>query len=319
MQAPTSIEICAGAGGQALGLERAGFRHVALVESDEYACATLQRNCPHWNVLNQDVREVRGHPYRGVDLLAGGIPCPPFSIAGRQLGREDERDLFPTVLRLVDEIQPQAVMIENVRGLLDKRFEGYRAEISEALDYLGYQAHWKLLNACDYGVPQLRRRVLLVGLSKQSSELFCWPVPDCVSPISVGETLFDQMGSRGWAGVVDWSGTANGIAPTIVGGSLKHGGPDLGPVRARKAWAQLGVDGLGIADEPPFPDFLGMPRLTLPMVARLQGFPDYWEFVGGKTRAYRQVGNAFPPPVAEAVGRQILMTMDARHPALFEP
>ena len=318
-QAPTSVEICAGAGGQALGLERAGFRHVALVELDEVACATLHRNRPLWNVLHQDVREVSGFPYRGVDLLAGGIPCPPFSVAGRQLGREDERDLFPTVLRLVDEIQPKAIMIENVRGLLDKRFADYRAEITYSLDMMGYEAHWALLNASDFGVPQLRPRVLLVGLEKQSTGPFYWPEPDCIAPPTVGATLFDQIASRGWTGAVRWSRVACDIAPTIVGGSLKHGGPDLGPVRARRAWAQLGVDGMGLADEPPPTNFNGMPRLTLPMVARLQGFPDDWEFVGGKTKAYRQVGNAFPPPVARAVGIQILMTMDARHPALFEP
>lgn len=319
LQAPTSIEICAGAGGQALGLERAGFRHVALVELDQWACATLQRNRPHWNVLSMDLRHFRGADFRGVDLLAGGIPCPPFSVAGRQLGRDDERDLFPAVLRLVDEIQPQAVMIENVRGLLDRRFADYRREISERLDFMGYCAQWQLLNASDFGVPQLRPRVLLVAVEKRSGASFAWPEPHRSLAPTVGEVLFDLMASRGWTRATEWKELAQDIAPTIVGGSHKHGGPDLGPVRARRAWAQLGVDGLGLADEPPPPDFCGMPKLTLQMVARLQGFPEYWEFAGGKTRAYRQVGNAFPPPVAEAVGKQILMTMDSRHPALLEP
>ncbi len=98
---------------------------------------------------------------------------------------------------------------------------------------------------------------------------------------------------------------ASQIAPTIVGGSHKHGGPDLGPTRARQAWATLGVDGLGIANEPPGPEFAGLPRLTIRMVARLQGFPDDWVFTGGKTAAYRQVGNAFPPPFASAVASSI--------------
>lgn len=102
------------------------------------------------------------------------------------------------------------------------------------------------------------------------------------------------------------------VAPTIVGGSLKHGGPDLGPTRARKAWASLGVDGLGIVDEAPSRDFVGMPRLTVRMVARLQGFPDDWIFSGKKTSAYRQVGNAFPPPVAEAVALELRRALGVR-------
>ncbi|MDE2970266.1 MAG: DNA (cytosine-5-)-methyltransferase, partial [Chloroflexota bacterium] len=259
-----------------------------------------------------------GLDYQGIDLLAGGIPCPPFSIAGKQLGRDDERDLFPTVLRLTEEIRPQAIMIENVRGLLDSRFEAYRSEILGRLSYLGYEAEWKILNARDFGVPQLRPRALLVGLRKHLEEQFQWPKPLLEPPQTVGEVLFDLMASCGWEGAEGWKRKAAHIAPTLVGGSHRHGGPDLGPVRARRAWEKLGVDGMGLADEPPPLNFQGMPRLTLPMVARLQGFPDDWEFLGSKTKAYRQIGNAFPPPVAEAVGRQLLMALGALRPAMFE-
>src|SRR5215213_9665525 len=116
----TVFEICAGAGGQAIGLEVAGFDCVAAVELDHHACETLRLNRPHWNVIEEDVRKVDGTPYRDrVDLLAGGVPCPPFSIAGKQLGSDDERDLFPEALRLVEECKPRAVMLENVRGFLD--------------------------------------------------------------------------------------------------------------------------------------------------------------------------------------------------------
>ena len=108
----TSLEICAGAGGQALGLAMAGFVHVALVEYEADYCATLKRNRPEWNVICKDVREFSGIPYQGkIDLLAGGVPCPPFSQAGKQLGSEDERDLFPEAIRLIGEIQPRAVML----------------------------------------------------------------------------------------------------------------------------------------------------------------------------------------------------------------
>jgi DNA (cytosine-5)-methyltransferase 1 len=124
--------------------------------------------------------------------------------------------------------------------------------------------------------------------------------------------LEDLMAANGWKGAKQWAKRANVIAPTVVGGSHKHGGPDLGPTRARKAWASLDVDGLGIWNDAPARDFVGRPRLTVRMVARLQGFPDEWQFAGGKTAAYRQVGNAFPSPVACAVAEQIMKCLRSR-------
>ena len=120
------------------------------------------------------------------------------------------------------------------------------------------------------------------------------------------------MAANGWPGVSRWREQANTIAPTLVGGSKKHGGPDLGPTRAKRAWASLGVDGMGIWDEAPGKDFVGMPRLTVRMAARIQGFPDDWQFAGRKTAAYRQVGNAFPPPVAAAVAGKIASALTVR-------
>ena len=115
------LEICAGAGGQAIGLEAAGWRHEAAVDNDPDACATVRRNRPSWRVIEDDVAAVDGKAFRGIDLLAGGVPCPPFSIAGDQLGADDERDLFPQALRLARESRPVAIMLENVRGLATKR------------------------------------------------------------------------------------------------------------------------------------------------------------------------------------------------------
>src|SRR5947209_767326 len=129
----TSLELCAGGGGQALGLEKAGFWHVALVERDAQARETLRLNRPHWKVIEGEERDLRffnGRYYKGVDLVAGGVPCPPFSKAGKQLGHGDERNLFPEAIRVVRESQPKAVMLENVRGLLDAVFEDYRKYIS---------------------------------------------------------------------------------------------------------------------------------------------------------------------------------------------
>lgn len=301
----TSVEICAGAGGQSLGLERSGFEHQALVEIDDACCATLRANRPQWNVLHGDVTRFVGHGYKGVELLAGGVPCPPFSVAGKQLGAKDERDLFPHALRLTDEIRPRAVMLENVRGFLDPDFEGYRKRLFRDLRKMGYKPDIKLLHAADHGVPQLRPRVVIVALRSDDADHFAWPERSSMPVPTVGDTLVDLMASNGWRHADRWAAGAQAIAPTVVGGSKKHGGPDLGPSRARKAWANLGVEGGTIADHAPERGFTGMPRLTVRMVARIQGFPDEWHFTGRKTAAYRQVGNAFPPPVAEAVGQSI--------------
>ncbi|MGN6405674.1 DNA cytosine methyltransferase [Sinomonas sp.] len=309
---PTSVEICAGAGGQALGLEMAGFGHEALVEIEAPACETLRMNRPQWNVLEKDLLEWSGKAYEGVDLLAGGVPCPPFSKAGKQLGAEDERNLFPKAIHLVDEIRPKAVMLENVRGLLDAVFDTYRQDVEGQLKKLGYTPGWRLLNASDYGVSQLRPRVVFVGIRNDLAEHFHWPVPGEIMPPTVGELLKDLMAARGWEGADEWALRASSIAPTLVGGSRKHGGPDLGPTRARAAWAALGVDGKTLAEDAPEPGFEGLPRLTVRMAARVQGFPDHWKISGRKTAAYRQVGNAFPPPVAAAVGRQIRKAITAR-------
>lgn len=306
----TSLEMCAGAGGQARGLELAGFDHAGVVEVDKDCCATLRLN-RHWTVHEEDLNFFGATGYKGIDLLAGGLPCPPFSIAGKQLGANDERNLFPAAIRIVDETKPKAIMIENVRGFLGAVFEDYRGYIKGELKKLGYDAHWRLFNASDYGVPQLRPRVIIVALRDDIKDRFEWPAPQTFDAPTVGKTLVDLMGARGWRGAEKWAERANDIAPTLVGGSKKHGGPDLGPTRARAAWATLGVNGKSIAEEAPDRDYVGMPRLTVRMAARIQGFDDAWQFHGRKTAAYRQVGNAFPPPVAKAVAAKIREAIEA--------
>ncbi|MDR1689669.1 MAG: DNA cytosine methyltransferase [Clostridiales bacterium] len=300
-----SIEICAGAGGQALGLEQAGFNHIALVEIDENACRTLRYNRPNWNVIEGDIKVFSAEQYIGIDLLAGGVPCPPFSVAGKQLGHDDERDLFLEAIRLVRECDPKAVMLENVRGLFNTKFVEYRNAIKSDLEEMGYICEWELVHTHHYGVPQLRPRTILVALKKEYHPHFSWPLGAVAPPPTVGQLLYSEMASGGWEGAKAWAGQADGIAPTLVGGSKKHGGADLGPTRAREAWQKFGVDGLGVADAPPPSGFVGMPKLTVKMAALVQGFPPTWEFTGKKTPAYKQVGNAFPPPVACAVGKSI--------------
>ncbi|MFD5870522.1 DNA cytosine methyltransferase [Streptomyces sp. NPDC060322] len=343
----TSVEICAGAGGQALGLHNALFRHLALIEIDVNAVATLKRNVEgnaEWegckvkqaDLTKLDARDLRlelGLEAGDLDLLAGGVPCPPFSLAGKQLGRDDERDLFPDMIRLVDELRPKAVMIENVRGLLEPRekFLEYREELLGDLAGMGYkQCYWKVLEAKNYGVPQLRPRAILVALREPLVPFFAAAEPEERPLRTVGEALgnsmrkrFDEVEDpRADAAFDTWLKKASkGVAPTLVGGSKKHGGADLGPTRAKRAWAALGVCGLGVAN-----DFAEMnrqesherdlfaaagPKLTVEQAAIIQGFPSSWKFEGKKTAAYRQVGNAFPPLVAEAVGQQIIAALKA--------
>ena len=172
-----SLELCAGAGGQAVGLERSGFEHEALVEIDTAACSTLRLNRPQWNVIEGDLSHFDAHTYRGIDLVAGGVPCPPFSKAGKQLGADDERDMFPQAIRVVDETRPQAVMLENVRGLMDAMFVDYRHNISRQLKAMGYWSDWHLFNAAEFGVSQLRPRVVCVAVRNEIAPYFRWPAP----------------------------------------------------------------------------------------------------------------------------------------------
>ena len=311
------VEVCAGAGGQSLGLELAGFEHELSVELDPNACATLRHNRPQWKVAQGDAANPavwRPDQYAGVDLLAGGVPCPPFTIAGKQLGATDERDLFAWAIELCGTIRPRALLLENVRGLSLPRFAAYRQRVIDRLAELGYAAEWRLLHASQYGVPQLRPRFVLVALRPADFAYFRWPEPEG-DPGTVGETLAGLMAANGWPGAQTWARRASDIAPTIVGGSKKHGGADLGPTRAKRAWRELGVNALGIADAAPLADdpVTLIPKLTCAMVARLQGWDDdeyRWTFTGRKTSNYRQIGNAFPPPVARAIGGQIRRALD---------
>ena len=320
------VEICAGAGGQSLGLELAGFEHELCIELDPNACATLRHNRPNWKVAQGDVASLDvwdPTSYVGTDLLAGGVPCPPFTVAGRQLGATDERDLFAWAIELCGVIGPRGLLLENVRGLSMPRFAAYRQHVLDRLAQLGYAAGWRLLHASDYGVPQLRPRFVLVAMRPDDFAYFTWPEP-LGEPPTVGETLRELMAANGWPGAAAWAAKAGDIAPTIVGGSKKHGGADLGPTRAKRAWRQLGVNALGVANDAPSADdpVTLLPKLTCEMVARLQGWDDRdyrWEFTGRKTSNYRQIGNAFPPPVARAIGDQIRRALDHRgEPRLVE-
>jgi len=304
----TVVEICAGAGGMSLGLERAGFEHVALVEYDNHAAATLRRNRRDWTVIQEDVRTMDFRLYRqlDIDLVSGGPPCQPYSSDGYGLGKEDPRDLLPECVRIVDEVKPKAFVFENVDGLLQARHSDHVADVLRGFKRAGYEVDIHRIQAKDYGLAQERSRVLFIGIRKDLARGFRMPPKFPQRRANIGDVLADLMAANGWEGAYEWARErreANDVASTVV---TRRGKP-----RAKEAarWGSKGVDIAGLPDEAPTmaqaskPGF--MPALTARMRARLQDFQDDWEFVGGKQATADQIGNAVPPRMAQALGLAI--------------
>ncbi|MBX3531992.1 MAG: DNA (cytosine-5-)-methyltransferase [Rhizobiaceae bacterium] len=310
--APTVLEVCAGAGGQAIGLHAAGFHHVGLVEIDADAAQTMRHNRPQWPVIEADLRGLDLSALKGVDLLAGGVPCQPYSAAGERLGAHDERDLFPEALRLVRELEPRAVMLENVTGTQTVGNAVNRLRILSELSALGYDAEWRILNGPDFGLPQKRRRAILVAFKPGIMHRFRWPSPLERRAPTVGEALYDLMAANGWKHVDAWKERANGYAPTLIGGSQKKLGIDLAQPKSRESWLRIGVDANGRTRRAPEPDAPAdhTPKLTLEMMARLQDFPRDWQFQGSDLQQFRQIANAFPPAMAQSVGLAIMRALN---------
>ncbi|MGM5088362.1 DNA (cytosine-5-)-methyltransferase [Rhizobium leguminosarum] len=309
---PTVVEICAGAGGMSIGLERAGFEHIALIEYDKHAAATLRRNRPDWTVIKEDLRKMDFKLYRQleIDLVSGSPPCQPYSSDGYGLGKDDTRDLLPECVRIVDEIRPKVFLFENVDGLLQARHSDHVADILCGFRRAGYEVDIHRIHAEDYGLAQERSRVLIIGIRKDLARSFRMPPTFPQRRTNLGDVLVDLMAANGWEGAREWARErreSNAIASTIV---TRRGKP-----RAKEAarWGSKGVDIAGLPETAPTreqaarPGF--MPALTARMRARLQDFPDEWEFVGGKQATADQIGNAVPPRMAQAVGLAIHGTL----------
>ncbi|MFE1424759.1 DUF6339 family protein [Streptomyces fungicidicus] len=307
----TSVEICAGAGGQALGLEATGFDPVVLIDSKPDACSTLIRNRPGWETICIDLAEFQPDErpdVMNVDLLSGGLPRVKSVATLARPEDAEERRVMRVAIDLAWRIGPRAVLFENVPELVEgQEFESDRHWIETTLAQVGLRCSWKVLNASDFGVPQNRRSGFLVAMREPWFGAFSWPEPSGSPAPTVGQALGPSMASRGWSGAGTWVSNADRIAPALVGGSDRRGGADLGPTGSKKAWAALGVNGNSLGDEPPGTDFppVDMPKLTVEQAALIQSFPTEWTFVGGKTSRYRQIGHAMPPPLATAVGRSI--------------
>ncbi|MFE7773116.1 DUF6339 family protein [Streptomyces sp. NPDC057445] len=312
-----SVEICAGAGAQALGLENAGFDPVLLIDSKADACFTIDLNRPEWDVVCMDV--VQFHPSMrpetvGVDLVSGGLPRVKSSATVGRAEDSEERAVLRAAIGLARDIRPKALLLENVPDLVESTdYIPDRSWIETELRNAGYRSSWRVLNAADFGVPQNRSSGFLVALQEPYFFRFSWPEPYDSPPPTVGQVLGPSMSAAGWPGAERWTKGADRIAPALVGGSERRGGADLGPTGSKKAWAALGVNGNSLGDEIPGADFPaeGQPKLTVDQAAMIQAFPGDWRFFGGKTSRYRQIGHAMPPPLATAVGRAIAAALQS--------
>lgn len=315
MSGPTFVDVCSGAGGLALGLEQAGFTPRLLLDVERCACDTLRANRPQWNVLQADLLDFDpvNHPEAyDVDVLTAGLPRVKSSAMVTRASSDTEIRLIEATAYLAHAVQPRALIIENVPPLIEEvSFAPTRDFLHKELEHLGYELTWFVLNAADFGVPQDRRLGIIAAVKQQWAGAFRPPSPTVQKPVSVGEALAPSMRSNGWSDADRWAAQATGVAPTLVGGSKAHGGPDFGPSGTKARWRRMGVYTKSFGNEPPGHDFKwdpslgddGLVRITVDQTALLQGFPPDWRFAGGKTARYRQVGTAVPPAVGEALGR----------------
>lgn len=328
---PRAVDLFAGAGGLTLGLSMAGWDITAAIEFDAWAAKTHKLNFPHADVLH-DVRDVDFRIFRGIDLIAGGPPCQPFSVAGKQLASADPRDMVPQFIRAVFEAQPKAFLMENVPGLLTARNASYTRQAVRQLEDLGYRVYVNKLDASEYGVPQGRERVFFIGVHRDIKFVFPRPshgpfgafpfvtsgqallnVPDC-EPNRAIVTYAKQpiLRPSPWAGMlVNGQGRPMNLdqpsltIPATAGGNRTHIVDAEGVLLDYHRHLRSG-------GEPRTGRVEGVRRLNLRESARLQSFPDSFEFTGTKSRQYAQVGNAVPPLLARAVSSALLQ-------ALFKP
>ena len=315
MSGLTFVDVCSGAGGLALGLERAGFEPRLLLDDDDSSIATLRVNRPQWNVLHTDLLDFdpAEHPVsHDVDLLAAGLPRVKSSATVGRADSDMEERLLEAAVYLVHAIRPRAVLIENVPGLAHAdEYQPFRDFARAELAHLGYEFSWFVMNAVEFGVPQSRKQGVLVAVERNRAQPFRPPAPTVQEPTTVGAALGPSMAARGWQDAVRWAAQADQPAPTLVGGSKNRGGADLGPTGAKRKWATMGVNAHSLGDTVPGPEFVydpelgrdNMVKITVEQAALLQAFPESWEITGLKTARYRQIGHATPPPVAEALGR----------------
>ena len=322
--AVTCIELFAGAGGLALGLEKAGLTTLQFVEIDSSCCETLKKNRPNWNVVCEDIHNIDFTQYRGkVDIVTGGFPCQAFSYAGKKLGMEDVRGtLFYEFARCGKEVSPKVFMAENVLGLVSHDNGRTLQTILSVFGELGYKVQYQILNAAFFNVPQKRERIVIVGIREDLDVEFNYPVPN-KTMMTLREGLKDCPVSEGQAyspkkkAVLDlvppggcWVDLPEEVQKDFMGKSFYSGGGKRGMAR-RISWdepcltltcspSQKQTERCHPEETRPF---------TVREYARIQSFPDDWEFCGGIGDKYKQIGNAVPVNLGYAIGTELKNTI----------
>ncbi|NWF66646.1 MAG: DNA (cytosine-5-)-methyltransferase [Campylobacterales bacterium] len=324
------IELFAGAGGLALGLEKAGFETKLTVENNRWACETLRKNRPNWNILEADIVKIADDGIKKyinfdgeIDLLSGGYPCQSFSYAGKKLGLEDVRGtLFYSYAEILKELKPKMFLAENVRGLASHDGGKTLKTMIDVFEDVGYKVYYKVLNSIDYEVAQKRERVVIVGVRTDIKEKigfdFEFPKPIgkkltlkdvlqnvpnslCASYSDKKKEIFALVPQGGC-----WRDLPDDVAKEYLGGSYHLGGGKTGIAR-KMSWNEAGLTVLCTPAQKQtdrcHPDELR--PFSVRENARIQSFPDDWEFVGSMAEQYKQVGNAVPVNLAYHVGLSI--------------
>lgn len=325
----TVLELFAGAGGLALGLEQAGFEDVGLIEIDKYASATLRKNRPNWNVIEEDITKIDDvYEYIGkgtnVDVVSGGFPCQTFSYAGKRLGLEDTRGtLFYDYARILKQTKPKMFIVENVRGLVTHDHGRTLKTIIDVFEQIGYSTTYRVLNAWDYGVAQKRQRMILVGVRNDLNITYEFPKPHEYKPVlkdvlknvpdSEGQKFSDKKAevmklvpAGGY-----WRDLPDDVAREYMGVSYFSGGGRTGMAR-RISWDEpsltLTTSPSQKQTERAHPDE-NRPFKTREY-ARIQSFPDNWEFSGSVNQIYKQIGNAVAVNFAKEIGLSVIKSLN---------
>lgn len=328
-----SLSLFSGCGGLDLGFERGGFTHIAAYDILPEAGITLRNLRPNWQIFageQGDVTKVDWRSLRGlVDIIHGGPPCQPFSIAGRQKGKEDSRDMFPEFVRAVLEIEPKGFVAENVVALGSKKFSEYVKEVIESPLAKKYQLTRFILTSSDFGVPQIRKRLFIVGFrDKKIMAKYQPPLPthywhhlgkdksreviqlNLFDPLNYQEKLQRCMGVREALGLADMGFDA--LSPTIRSALTgpRHTTSILSSVSAQNVWEKLQIWPNGVAENREkarlFVAKNGHFRLSVSDCGILQGFPEEWKIYGAVYLALGQIGNAVPPPMAYRVAESLV-------------
>jgi DNA (cytosine-5-)-methyltransferase len=326
-----SIELFAGAGGLALGLETAGFEHIGLIEFDKNAASTLKHNKPKWNVICDDIKNIAEENLEKkfnikkyeLDLISGGAPCQSFSYAGKRLGLNDVRGtLFYYYATFLNKLQPKMFLFENVKGLLSHDKGKTFKTICNVFEEQGFKISYKILNAVDYNVAQKRERLIIIGIRKDLHIKFTFPKKSS-KKLTLKDILYDVPISDG----AKYSKAKEKIFSLVPpGGYWKDIDPNIAKDYMKTCW-NMGGGRTGILrrlslNEP------SLTILTTPQMkqtdrchplevrpfniresARIQSFPDSWEFIGTLASKYKQIGNAVPCNLAKAIGSEIINSL----------